>query len=316
MTISTTLGPVAADAIGPTLMHEHVFTLYADLTAEYPRDDAAMDAAAIDELRRLRATGFTTIVDLTVLGLGRDVARMARISEASGVHIVPATGIYTFSDLPSRFANGTRFVSENFIADFLEHELMHGIGETGIRPAVLKVATDKHGVTEHIDLLLRQTAIAHWRTGAPISTHTHAESQQGLAQLAIFEELGVDLTRVVIGHSGDSTDLNYLRRIADTGAYLGMDRFGHRPTGDMEDRIDTVVRMCELGYAGSMVLSHDTNVVSDGLPDGARRLPVFDGWNYRCIPEVVLPALRERGVSDRDIERMTVENPVAVLDRD
>ena len=314
MAVSTVLGPVDAASIGPTLMHEHIFTLYSDLATEYPRDEAALDEAAVRELIALREAGFRTIVDLTVLGLGRDVARIARISAAAGVHVVPATGVYTFSDLPSHFANGTRFLSDDFIADFFEHEIVHGIGETGIRPGVIKVATDRHGVTEDIGLLLRQTAIAHLRTGIPISTHTHAASGQGLAQLAVFQEFGVDLTRVVIGHSGDSTDLDYLRRIADTGAYLGMDRFGHRPSGDMNARIETVVALCRLGYAGSMVLSHDTNVYSDGLPAGARELPVFDGWNYRCIPEVVLPALRERGVSEEHIERMTVRNPVAILD--
>lgn len=314
MSISTVLGPVDDLSIGPTLMHEHIFTLFSDFVAEYPRDAAALDAAAVRELIALREAGFRTVVDLTVLGLGRDVARIARISERAGINVVPATGIYTFSDLPSHFANGTRFLSPDFIADFLEREIVHGIGETGIRPGVIKVATDRHGVTEDVGLLLRQTAIAHLRTGVPISTHTHAPSQQGLAQLAVFEEYGVDLRRVVIGHSGDSTDLVYLRRIAETGAYLGMDRFGHRPSGDMEARIDTVVQLCRLGYAGSMVLSHDTNVYSDGLPAGARNLRVFEGWNYRCIPEVVLPALRERGVSEHDIELMTVRNPVAVLD--
>jgi phosphotriesterase-related protein len=315
VTVSTTLGPIAADAIGPTLMHEHVFTLYSDLSIDYPRDDDAMDAAAIEQLSLLRLTGFRTIVDLTVFGLGRDVRRMARLSAESGVNIIPATGIYTFSDLPSRFGNGARLVSDDYIADFLEREIVHGIGETGIHPAVLKVATDRRGVTEDVGILLRQTAIAHVRTGTPISTHTHAASEQGLAQLAIFRELGVDLTRVVIGHSGDSTDLDYLRRIADTGAFLGMDRFGHRPSGSLESQIQTVVSMCELGYAGSMVLSHDTNVATDNIPPEAKALPIYDGWDYQLIPTRVLPALRERGVSEADLRRMTVENPIAILDR-
>jgi phosphotriesterase-related protein len=314
MTVQTLRGPVPATALGPTLMHEHVFTLYRDLGQEYAHDDTAQDAAAVTALRDLTTTGFTTIVDLTVLGLGRDVARIARLSRAADLHIVCATGIYTFADLPAYFKNGTAYLRENFISDFFVRELTDGVADTGIRPALIKVAVDARGVTEDLDLLLRQSALAHTRTGAPISTHTHASSRQGLVQQRILREEGVDLTRVVIGHCGDSTDLDYLEQLIEAGSWLGMDRFGHEPSGRLADRIDTLAALCERGYAERMVLSHDTNVASDNVPPQMRALPQFEHWHYRCVPDIVLPALRQRGVSERDIRLMTIDNPVAILD--
>jgi len=133
-------------------------------------------------------------------------------------------------------------------------------------------------------------------------------------QQELLRAEGVDLGRVVIGHSGDTTDLDYLQRIVDNGSYLGMDRFGHEPSLPLEDRIRTVATLCERGLAGRIVLSHDTNVHSDGVPAEIRHSEVFADWHFRCVPDIVLPALRERGVSEEDIALMMVENPRRILE--
>jgi phosphotriesterase-related protein len=127
----------------------------------------------------------------------------------------------------------------------------------------LTCATDEAGVTPGVGKTLRAVARAHLRTGAPISTHTHSGTRRGLDQLKIFVEEGVDPTRVVIGHSGDSTDLDYLLAVADSGAYLGMDRFGIDALLWFDDRVATVARLCSLGRADQIVLSHDASCYID-----------------------------------------------------
>jgi phosphotriesterase-related protein len=131
-------------------------------------------------------------------------------------------------------------------------------------------------------------------------------------QQRIFAEEGVDLSRVVIGHSGDTTDLDYLEELVAAGSYLGMDRFGVDNILSFEDRVDTVVRMCERGHADRMVLAHDASCYIDWLPEAA--LPVvLPNWHYLHISNDVLPALRQRGVTEDQITTMLVDNPRAIF---
>ena len=113
---------------------------------------------------------------------------------------------------------------------------------------------------------------------------------------------------VVIGHSGDSTDLEYLTALADAGSYLGMDRFGIDALLPFERRVDTVVQLCKRGYAEKLVLAHDASCFIDWFPLAVREA-VSPNWHFTHIHDDVLPALRERGVSERDIVTMLVENP-------
>ena len=128
-------------------------------------------------------------------------------------------------------------------------------------------------------------------------------------QQRIFREEGVDLGRVVIGHCGDSTDLDYLEERVGAGSYIGMDRFGIDTILAFEDRVNTVAEMCKRGHAKSMVLSHDANCFFHlGAPrdEVASALP---RWGYKHIHDDVIPALKERGGIDEQIDTMLVENP-------
>jgi len=315
MSITTVRGEIDAADLGATLMHEHIYSLYSDYRIDYGWDDEAAVQRAVEILKDLKASsGITAMVDLTVLGLGRNLRRTRLISELADLHVVAATGIYTFADLPHFFRNRTTMVDENWISDFLVRELTVGVGETGIRPALIKLVTDQQGANDDVKLIAQQVGRAQVRTGVPISTHSHPRTEQGLVQQELLRAEGVDLGRVIIGHSGDTTDLDYLQKIVDNGSYLGMDRFGHEPSLPLQDRIDTVVALCERGLASRMVLSHDTNVHSDGVPAEVRYTEIFSNWNFRCVPDIVLPALRERGVSESDITLMMIQNPVGILD--
>lgn len=112
---------------------------------------------------------------------------------------------------------GETWLHDDFLVSLFAHDIEEGIEGTTIRTGILKCATDEPGVTPDVERVLRAVARAHLRTGVPISTHTHAPSRRGLDQQLIFRQEGVDLSRVVIGHCNESTDLGYLERLIDAG---------------------------------------------------------------------------------------------------
>jgi phosphotriesterase-related protein len=193
-------------------------------------------------------------------------------------------------------------------------DIEEGIGETGVKAGILKCATDKPGLTKGVERILRATAQAHRRTGVPISTHTHARKRVGLDQQRVFCDEGVDLARVVIGHSGDTTDLDYLERLIANGSYIGMDRFGIDSILSFEDRVNTVAQMCARGHAGKMVLSHDAACFNHWFPDGNLDA-LLPRWNYLHIHDDVIPALVRAGVTDEQLNTMLVDNPRRIFER-
>ena len=316
--VDTVGGPVATADLGVTLMHEHVFVLSPEIIANYPEgwgDEQAREDAAVEKLNALKAIGVDTIVDPTVIGLGRYIPRIQRIAERTALRIIVATGLYTYNDVPLYFhftGPGTAISGPEAMVEMFVRDITEGIAGTGVRAAILKCATDEPGVTAGVERVLRAVAQAHRATGVPITTHTHAHSRRGLDQQRIFTQEGVDLNRVVIGHSGDSTDVDYLEELIAAGSYLGMDRFGLDNILGFEDRVNIVARMCERGHADRMVLAHDASCYIDWLPEAA--LPVvLPNWHYLHIHNDVLPALRKRGVTEEQITTMLVDNPRAIF---
>lgn len=317
--LSTARGPIDTADLGVTLMHEHVFIMTTEIAQNYPDawgDEDARVADAIARLDALKAAGVDTIVDLTVIGLGRYIPRIARVAAGTDLNIVVATGIYTYNDVPFFYhyrGPGTMLDGPEIMADMFVRDIESGIADTGIKAGILKCATDEPGVTPGVERVLRAVANAHRRTGAPISTHTHAGTRRGLEQQRIFEEEGVDLSRVVIGHSGDSTDLGYLQELIAAGSYLGMDRFGIDLILPFEERVNTVAAMCERGHADKMVLSHDANCYFDALP-GELSSVAAPNWHYLHIHNDVIPALRQRGVTEEQLRTMLVDNPRKIFE--
>ncbi|WP_084223142.1 phosphotriesterase family protein [Mycolicibacterium holsaticum] len=317
--LNTVRGPVDTDDLGVTLMHEHVFVLSPDITANYPEvwgDEADREADAIARLNELKANGVDTIVDLTVIGMGRYIPRIARVAAATELNIVVATGVYTYNDVPMYFhftAPGGMLGDVEPMVEMFVRDIEVGIADTEVKAAILKCATDEPGVTPGVERVLRAVAKAHRQTGAPISTHTHAATRRGLDQQRIFADEGVDLSRVVIGHCGDTTDLGYLEELIGNGSYIGMDRFGVDVFLSFEDRVNTVAQMCERGHADKMVLSHDAACFIDWLPEEV--VPVaMPNWHYLHIHHDVIPALKQRGVSDEQLTTMLVDNPRRIFD--
>src|SRR5579875_791044 len=318
--IQTVRGPLDTSSLGHTLMHEHVFVLSTEIMQNYPEDwgdEEQRVADAISRLNELKSAGIDTIVDLTVTGLGRYIPRIQRIAAATNLNIVVATGLYTYNDVPHYFhfrGPGTLLDGPEIMTDMFVRDITEGIADTGVKAAILKCATDEPGVTPGVERVLRAVARAHRETGVPISTHTHAGTRRGLEQQRIFAEEGVDLSRVVIGHSGDTTDVEYLEELIAAGSYIGMDRFGIDVILPFEERVDIVARMCERGHADKMVLSHDAACHNDWLDDEVLA-QVTPRWNYLHITHDVIPALRERGVTDEQLHQMLVDNPRSIFDQ-
>lgn len=320
--VQTVRGPVAAAELGPTLMHEHIFVLTPDVQQNFPEDWGDEDTRVRDAVRQLGAlpgAGITTLVDLTVIGQGRHIPRIQRIAEqVPGLNVVVSTGCYTFDEVPLFFyGRGPQMeqslgrpardqMTEMFVRDITE-----GIAGTGVKAGMLKCAIDRKGMTPGVERVLRAVAQAHAATGTPVSIHTHAASQHGPDVLRVLREENADLSRVVLGHSGDSRDADYLQSMAEAGLTLGMDRFGINTQISYQARADMVAEMCRRGLAGRMVLSHDYACYIDWFAPGhTERLTQ---WHYLHISQDVLPYLRERGVTGDQIDAMLVATPRRIL---
>ncbi|HEY2206075.1 MAG TPA: phosphotriesterase-related protein [Pseudonocardia sp.] len=316
--VETVRGPVELDALGTTLMHEHVFIVTPDVLQNYGHeywDEEERVTDAIAKLRALKAAGVDTIVDPTVTGLGRYLPRVQRVNAEVDINIVPATGFYTFENLPHFFhyrGPGTLLGGPEPLVDMFVTDITEGIARTGVKAAFLKCVVEEAGLTEDQTRVQAAVCEAHSRTGVPITVHTNAAHQTGRLALEFYAKHGVDLTKVVIGHAGDSDDLDYLKWIMDQGATVGCDRFGLDMFLPTEQRVAAIVALCAQGYADRIVLSHDAACYMDffsGEISQAALAQAAPNWHYQHISDDVLPALREGGVTEEQITTMLVDNP-------
>ncbi len=307
--INSVLGPLQTRDLGFTLSHEHVLVTSAGIQHVYPEfiDREGTIKRAVADLKQAYSEGLRTIVDVTTMDLGRDVRLLAEVSRQSGVQIVCATG--TWRDIPRAFWNAT----PDMIAPLYVREIQVGIEGTGIKAGIIKVANDVGGVTREGEIILRAAARAQKATGVPISTHTWAPERVGEQQVRIFQEEGVDLDRVYIGHSNDTTDTDYLIGLLKKGVWIGLDRFpGGLTAGtpNWEVRTETARKLIDAGFAHRIMLGHDWSVtltIATREMQETRRKYNPDG--YLFITRKVLPRLRQLGVPDKTIHQVMVENP-------
>jgi phosphotriesterase-related protein len=294
-------------------MHEHVFVLTADSQQQWSDewDEEVRVAEAVTKLRELVASGVRTIVDPTVDGLGRNIPRIVRVNEqVPELNILVATGVYTYADVPGFFAHrgpGALPDLPEVMTPLFVRDIEQGIQGTDVRAAILKCAIDHHGLTAGVERVLRACAQAQLQTGVPLMVHTHPRTQTGLEVQKVLAEEGVASTKVLLAHSGDSTDADHLSALADAGFLLGMDRFGIDTGLDFDSRVGIVVEMCRRGHAERMVLSQDAACYIDWVaPDLLAFLP---NWNYLHVGRDVVPALLERGVAQDQVDAMLIGNP-------
>jgi len=321
-TVETVTGRIDAAELGTTLVHEHL--IYRDeavatwwphvryLVAVNPPRECGpeeLHEVAVDNARALVELGVKTICEPTGMFGGRDVEFSRRVSEEAGLQVVPCTGIYTYDYLPMFFV--TR--DADAMADLFAHDIQESIQGTGIRAAFLKCAADEPGVTENIEKVHRAVARASVRTGAPIMAHSRPASQTAFRQIEIFEEEGVELSKVQIAHTGDTDDLDYIERVLEKGVHIGMDRYGLEMFLPLEKRNATVIALLERGYADRMFLSQDYCATIDWYPVEVAEQMLAAGavkdWSMTLVFDQVIPALREAGMTDEQLQTMMVENP-------
>ncbi len=302
--VPTTAGMVDSTALGPTLMHEHVAVFSPGAPQAYPflyNRDRILDAC-ITDLRRLRGAGITTIVDVTTPDLGRDPGLVSEAAKASGVQVVMATGLHL--NPPERFHQS----SPDAVAEIFVREIDTGIADTSIRAGIIKVASHEE-ITPPQEIVLRAAARASRATGVAITTHCVPAYRTGLRQIEILAEEGADLSRVVIGHSVTG-DLDYLRAVYAAGCTVGWDSYLYYdilPPADRSARTLDLWTLLIEGFAARTVLSHDYAPFIDSIA-----IPDRD-WTY--VSSTVIPALRQLGATDEQLDQMLVRNPARLLSR-
>lgn len=310
--IATVTGSCTPDELGCTLMHEHLLIGWPGWEAEAAADHGARRERArrcIDKLQEIRDLGVRTLLDPCPIDLGRDVELMRECAAASGVRIICATGLYKEDQgAPAYFrfrANFGDAIAE--MTDVFVRELTEGIGDTGIRAGVIKVATGANQITPYETMVLRAAARAHRATGAPITTHTE-DGTMGPEQLDILLQEGVAADAVVIGHCCGSSHLGYHLKMLDRGAFLGFDRFGLDLIHPDRERLAALIGLLGVGFERQIVLSHDTVWCWRGRPP---TLPpnVLTEWEPTHVIKRIVPKLRAAGVAQEKIDTMLVDNP-------
>ena len=308
--INTVTGPIAVDDLGFTLMHEHVMVGAPNMYRTYPGlfGPPNREARAIEALRRAKEVGVNTIVDATTYDLGRDPQLLQEVALGSGVNIINVTGWWL--DVP-RFLHG---VSANQMAREFIRDVEQGFPGTNVKAGILKCAADFQGVTPGLEIMARAVARAHIETGLPIMVHSFPTGQVGRRQVEIFKEEGVDLTRVKIDHSNDTTDIEYLTWLLDQGCYLGLDRYPGRLVSP-QMRTRTMKSLIDAGYGDRLCPSHDCLClhIHKEQPDGTipenHEHTERNPDQYLYIHRHIIPDLREMGANDETIKRLFVDNP-------
>ena len=346
----TVRGPIDPEELGVTLMHEHLFvavlkkvapnenTSVTDFVlwdqkltlenlhlarAEKPMADNWVLSdlrVAIEEAMEFRMMGGGTVVELTSHGLRRDAVGLLKVSNATGLNIVMGSGWYQKLYHPADMDRRTvEDLSSEIIRDITE-----GVGNTGIRSGIIgEVGVEGEPIEPNEIKSIRASARASQATGAAISFHHGGSWREKFETIAIMEEEGVDLSRVIFGHSDPiAGDMPLMLELLGHGVYIQFDNMG-RVTVPLDLKpprqthaagrasainalvAEAIPKLIEAGYVDRILLSQDvcTKV----------QLKRYGGTGYSYLLETFLPHLRARGVSDEDVRKMMVENPKRVL---
>jgi phosphotriesterase-related protein len=310
--VHTVQGPVEAEELGVTLVHEHVRFRDEAVAAQWPgRYDEQLELdAALLAVNAAKDRGVRTIVDPTAMFGGRDVNFMKRVAQETGVQIVACTGIYSYDYLPHYFQSRDADV----MADHFVEDIEIGVQGTDIRAAFLKCAADAAGVTDQVEKIHRACARASLQTGAPIMAHSMPAAGTGPRQAEIFEEEGVEAAKVQIAHCGDTEDVTYIEGLIDKGVYVGLDRYGLEMYLPIGKRNATAAELLRRGHAERLMISQDFCASIDWFPPEAEAVFESSGairnWSMTLVFDEVVPWLREQGVmDDESFHTVFTENP-------
>jgi phosphotriesterase-related protein len=314
-TVQTAIGPLAPEALGRTLMHEHLVVGYPGFESDTIRPGPSRDEIyriCVDRIEELKSLGITAMVDPCPNDLGRDVELAAKVAQKTRFPIVVATGLYKESEggHPYWAFRALTGGVPAAIAELFEKELSEGIGSTGVRAGIIKVATGVPAISPWERAILEAAARAAVATGAPITTHTD-QGRLGDEQQRILAAGGVAPHRIVIGHSCGTDDHAYHLRIAEGGSYLGFDRFGLDVLQPDEKRVESLLRLIRAGRGAQVVVSHDSVWCWRGQPiaNPEAFAAAVRNWEPGHFLRRIAPRLKDAGASDDDLDRLLRENP-------
>jgi phosphotriesterase-related protein len=314
MKVNTAAGAISLDVLGKTLMHEHLligFPGWESDTTQHDRSRRDVTAICVDRISELKAAGFSSLLDPCPNDLGRDVALMAEVSAKTSFNIVFATGLYH-----QHFGGAAYWLFrqlydpdiESRLSELFITELTEGVGATGIKAGVIKVATHNPPFKDYEKMVFRAAARASNETGAPITTHT--EAVLGDEQIALLTDLGVPAHKIIVGHSCGTSDNKYHKAIVDGGAYIGFDRFGLEAIAPDAARVEALVKLVQQGYQSQLIVSHDCVWCWRGLhvPPKLTEQRMAQHGSLR-FTRVIAPLLLKAGLSSAQINAMLVDNP-------
>ena len=283
-----------------TYMHEHVTI---DLSKEKNNIDCKLDTFDItkEEFLRLKELGVTRVVDVSNVGIGRDVDYVMKMEEATGLNIYMSTGYYKEPFLPKEVEE----LSVEELAKKMIDDIKIGIdGKNKCATLIGGIGTGFEIMTELEKKVFHAAAIAQKATGVFITTHTSL-GKLGHEQLDFLENLGVDLNKVILGHVALSGNLNYIKSLLKRGAYVEFDTIGKNNYLPDETRVDFIKTLCEEGWSEKLLMSVDLTRRSHLKTNG--------GIGYAYLIETFVPMLKEVGVKESDLKNMLVENPKRIL---
>ncbi|MBT4161396.1 MAG: phosphotriesterase-related protein [Gammaproteobacteria bacterium] len=308
--INSVLGTI--ENPGKTLIHEHILVGFPGWFLDtrqpgFKRDEALIRVCAAFE--ELKEHGVETVVDPCPNDLGRDVEFIAEVSSRTGINLICATGFYyEKAGIPYTL----RYKEVDEIADIFINEIENGVGSTGIKPGLLKIATGEGVVSEYERKILTAAAKAAAATEIPVLSHTE-KCSCGHDQIDIVTGEGVAPGHLLVGHSDGTDDLDYQRSLAERGVYVGFDRFGLEGQVTDEIRIQNLKQLVDLGYRQQIMMSHDyVNCwlgTVPGMSAGMSLSDVLPNWNMTHIFERIIPALKLEGMTDDDFDVILKDNP-------
>jgi phosphotriesterase-related protein len=298
-------------------MHEHLASGHIgwqfDVKAKpYDRKDAC-----VAWIKQAQEYGLQTIVDATTIDGSRDPELFKMISDQTGVNIICSTGFYpeilgalSYFKFRALFTGDpAKIVKE--IYEIIVTEITEGIGDSGVKPGLIKLGTSKDQITPYEVMIMEAAAMAHKETGIPIITHTEAGTM-GPQQAEFFISRGVKPEKLMIGHMCGNANLKYQLGVLRQGTYVSFDRFGIQRGMSDRLRIATMLGLIGMGYENRLMMSHDFVVFWLGRefpPMSEEAAKAMSDWNMLNIFQNVIPALKQSGITDQQIHTLMVENP-------
>jgi phosphotriesterase-related protein len=311
--VQTVRGRIAPDDLGVTLSHEHLAADWPWALGETNERGESIEVVnhVVKLLLECRELGIQSLVDVGTESFAPSPLFMLAVSLASGVHVVCSTGVYAEHRLPPPGWVHPPATPESIAARFIA-AATHGVLGSGVKPGVIKVATSAQVITVTEERALQGAAIAQKATGLPITTHTEW-SLWADEQVDVFEKAGADLDRVVIGHMGwtsKATSNEAHRRLARRGVMIGLDLIGDQRLPN-EIFADVAIDLIEHGATAQILFSHDAIGAPRGMAESFG--PASVARTYTTMSRELLPLLRNRGVDEKTIKTILVDNPRRVF---